>query len=394
MTAPRLQFSPETFFRMPLGQLEAAADRPRNFPLFIYLERNDRLLLRFEAGEPISLAQLALYVRNGLTDFWCPVEFLDDWNLYLRESGQQGEDSAPAAGIPDGDASAPVPTPTPTAPPAAVLPIDQVLKPRSELAVEAINIVESVELSDSERSALLSKVARDVAGLLEGIRADDADGLKAVLLRCQEFAEDVVRVAASTHQSREIYDAISLIKVMVPEHSGVSASLAVIFAMGLGHSDAYSLAELSMASSVHDLGLLRVDQEIVSKDWDQLSEEEEEALRGHVAETLDLLDERGVPLTPSMRILIEQHHERHDGTGYPKGLVSFEIDEMASILSVADQMDDYMSGRRGGLKLSPSEAIRRICDSNAFAPEMAEAVAQMIGVSKAEKLGESEAAVA
>lgn len=52
-----------------------------------------------------------------------------------------------------------------------------------------------------------------------------------------------------------------------------------------------------------------------------------------------------------------QHHERGDGSGYPRGLVDFEIHPFAKIIAIADVFDALTSNRSYRKKMLPSEAI-------------------------------------
>ena len=55
-----------------------------------------------------------------------------------------------------------------------------------------------------------------------------------------------------------------------------------------------------------------------------------------------------------------QHHERIDGSGYPRGLVDFEIHPFAKIIAVADVFDALTSNRVYRKKMLPIDAIKLI----------------------------------
>ena len=71
---------------------------------------------------------------------------------------------------------------------------------------------------------------------------------------------------------------------------------------------------------------------------------------------------------------ILSHHERWDGTGYPRGLQGGEIPLLARITAVVDAYDVMTHGRPYKKPLSRSEALEecRRCSGNQFDPELVE----------------------
>lgn len=100
-------------------------------------------------------------------------------------------------------------------------------------------------------------------------------------------------------------------------------------------------AELSDAALVHDVGKVGVPDELLHK-LGPLTPPERDQVREH-AELAARIAE-GV-LSPEQVDWIRTHHERPDGTGYPRGLSEHEIPEGAALLSVADAWDVMTSGR-------------------------------------------------
>lgn len=99
---------------------------------------------------------------------------------------------------------------------------------------------------------------------------------------------------------------------------------------------------LRFASQIHDIGKISIPTEILTKPT-SLNPMEVAMLRSHAQAGYDILK----PLTfpwPIAKIIL-QHHERLDGSGYPKGLKGDEICLEAKILAVADTVEAMTSNR-------------------------------------------------
>lgn len=93
---------------------------------------------------------------------------------------------------------------------------------------------------------------------------------------------------------------------------------------------------LRMAAAIHDLGKILVPAAILNKSG-PLSEPEMVIIRSHPQTAYDIL--KGIDFPWPLAETIYQHHERLDGTGYPRGLKGEEILLEARILAVADVFD-------------------------------------------------------
>jgi len=119
---------------------------------------------------------------------------------------------------------------------------------------------------------------------------------------------------------------------MVAHQANVS-----VFAMKLGLAlkfGASQLFDLGVASLIHDLGIWGLPDAVLGKK-DKLTESEREAVRGHSIMGRDLLAPFR-PEHPSLAEVIYQHHERGNGTGYPRGLKIKDIHRHAILICFAD----------------------------------------------------------
>src|SRR5215211_810767 len=125
------------------------------------------------------------------------------------------------------------------------------------------------------------------------------------------------------------------------EHTRRVALRAVQVGEELGLSPV-RLRELATGAIVHDIGKLAIPDAILQKPG-KLSREEFDAVKRHSETGSKTLKELG--FRESVRQLVLDHHERLDGSGYPRGLASPAITLDARILAVCDVYDALISTR-------------------------------------------------
>jgi HD-GYP domain-containing protein (c-di-GMP phosphodiesterase class II) len=99
---------------------------------------------------------------------------------------------------------------------------------------------------------------------------------------------------------------------------------------------------IELAASIHDVGKIGVPAEILGKPG-RLSEAEMDVVRSHAQAGYEIV--KNVQFAWPIAEMVWQHHERLDGSGYPRGLKGDQIMLEARIISVADVVD-AMAGAR------------------------------------------------
>mgnify|MGYP002345498078 CR=1 FL=1 len=118
------------------------------------------------------------------------------------------------------------------------------------------------------------------------------------------------------------------------------------------------LKELAIGALLHDLGMVCIDPEILTKPG-RLSEKEMDKVKEHSKFGFNLL--RGMrQLSVISAHAAYQHHEREDGSGYPKGLTGENIHLYGKIVAVADSYDAMTSQRVYKKALWSHEAIEEL----------------------------------
>jgi HD-GYP domain-containing protein (c-di-GMP phosphodiesterase class II) len=116
------------------------------------------------------------------------------------------------------------------------------------------------------------------------------------------------------------------------------------------------IKEVAAAFFLHDIGKCRVPPDILMKKG-PLSPVEWKVIRNHVEDGCKILSEQNL-LTREAQIIISQHHERHDGSGYPHNVRGDKIHPHARICSIADVFDGLTSFRPFRKEFSSFEAMK------------------------------------
>ncbi|OEF98392.1 HD-GYP domain-containing protein [Desulfuribacillus alkaliarsenatis] len=137
-------------------------------------------------------------------------------------------------------------------------------------------------------------------------------------------------------------------------HSVNVGIISVILGVGLKYSKD-KLIELGIGATLHDVGKTLIPIEILNKPG-ILNELEYDLMKEHSMLGFEILKEQpGIPLISAHVAL--QHHERWNGSGYPRGLAKLEQHEYARITAIADVYDALTSTRSYRKAYLPHEAV-------------------------------------
>ena len=138
------------------------------------------------------------------------------------------------------------------------------------------------------------------------------------------------------------------------------------------------IKELTTGALLHDIGMVCVDPQILAQPR-HLSDEEMAAVREHTNYGYQLL-RSAWDLSILVAHVAYQHHERMDGSGYPKGITGKDIHLYGKIVAVADSYETMTTGRVYRKALWSHEAIRQLKDSapEKYDPDVVEAIASSV----------------
>src|SRR6266851_3438144 len=129
---------------------------------------------------------------------------------------------------------------------------------------------------------------------------------------------------------------------------------------------------LGMGAWLHDIGKLAIPDSILLKPG-ALNEQERQIMERHVELGYDLV--KGIPFLADAAEIILAHHERRNGSGYPRGLSGDDIPMCARIFAVADSFDAMTSDRpyRLALPLRTAQNVIYAGSGELFYPEIVDA---------------------
>ncbi len=162
-------------------------------------------------------------------------------------------------------------------------------------------------------------------------------------------------------------------------HSVSVCALLVSFCRAMGmEADTIHLA--GIGGLLHDIGKVKVPDKILNKPG-RLSDEEFKVMKCHVVESKKILAETDGIAETSIQVAA-QHHERHDGSGYPEGLKGEAITQMGQMAAICDVYDAITSERCYHKGLVPHEALRKIFEWSKFHfnPALVQAFLRTIGI--------------
>jgi putative nucleotidyltransferase with HDIG domain len=152
------------------------------------------------------------------------------------------------------------------------------------------------------------------------------------------------------------------LKRYVSRHCLNVSKLAMFLArsLGMGSED---VREVAICGLLHDVGMMKVKQEVFTKHA-ALDQEEWEQVKGHPIEGALLLTKEVVLRDVVARVALE-HHEKPDGTGYPAGKKKAETHVYARLINVVDTYGAMVSPRAHRLPMLPYQAMRVVMDEGA-----------------------------
>jgi putative nucleotidyltransferase with HDIG domain len=141
------------------------------------------------------------------------------------------------------------------------------------------------------------------------------------------------------------------------DHSLNVGMLAGFLGMNMGYTHQGILQNLITGGYLHDIG-----KAMVQIDEEDTPEEYAEKMRGHSSLGVKMLDVQA-DIPEEVKMIVGQHHEYSDGSGYPDGLKKFDIYDLAKLIAIVNIFDETVRAAKGSMKERQIAAIH-VLDKN------------------------------
>jgi HD-GYP domain-containing protein (c-di-GMP phosphodiesterase class II) len=140
-------------------------------------------------------------------------------------------------------------------------------------------------------------------------------------------------------------------------HAIMVSSICTMMGVSMGWTRSGTLERLALGGLLHDLGKLNLPADIISKAFYDMTHDEKIIYRSHCEFGRDTLSKmRGIP--DDVRLMVFEHHEFADGSGFPRGIKDLFISPFGRVLITANQFTEQVLGF--GDKLQTNHAVRAI----------------------------------
>lgn len=250
--------------------------------------------------------------------------------------------------------------------------------------MDGIEMIQRIKHIKEQQSVLITTAHSDSQYLLDAIKSHvdgyilkpfDFDELNAELFKVSQRIqainknEEYKKYLQSMLQKQKkemdenyektLYSIVELIEqrdTYTAGHSKRVAYYCELIAKEMGYSEE-DCTTIHQAGILHDVGKIETPDAVLLNPK-ALNELEYKLIQEHVKVGYKLLD--SIPMFKRLAPIVESHHERYDGTGYPRGLKGEEINEFSRIMIVADAFDAMTTNRIYKARKTIAEALTEL----------------------------------
>jgi putative nucleotidyltransferase with HDIG domain len=231
-----------------------------------------------------------------------------------------------------------------------------------------------LETERARAAAICGKARRAMVAMFQELRMGQAVDAEKMLPIVDEISQSVLRNSDAL---------LGLVRLKTKNdytymHSVAVCALMVALARQIGMPE-NEVREAGLAGLLHDIGKMTVPNGILDKPG-TLTEEEFRVIKSHPVSGYRILSNgSGVP--KSALDVVLHHHEKIDGSGYPRGLMEAQISRLARMAAVCDVYDALTSDRPYKAGWCPTKAIRTMAGwKGHFDPFVIQAFVKSVGI--------------
>ena len=234
---------------------------------------------------------------------------------------------------------------------------------------------QSIEKELPQADIAFHDLSQAMQGVFKNIRNGQLINIKETKQAAKEMVESIIRnpdafVWLARVKEKDSYSY---------EHSIRAAILAIVFGRHLGLPPV-PLQNLAMGVLLSEVGMAKIPDKLL-KNNGKLSDEEYEIVKKHVEYSAEIL--ASTPgISDQVLQIVWSHHERHNGSGYPRQLRNQQIHPLGKIAGIVDCYDALTSPRSHARPKTASDAVSMLYKMRGkeFQSELVEQFIQAIGL--------------
>ncbi|GFR36444.1 HD-GYP domain-containing protein [Thermobrachium celere] len=199
--------------------------------------------------------------------------------------------------------------------------------------------LDDIKAQDAEFLQLKSQAVRSVSTVFSKLQYNNVNEVRNTLdtiLNIVEYLLENKDINSTYLLELKTFDNYTFI------HSLNTCVLALFFGVNLNYTR-NMLVDLGMGALLHDIGKTKIPSDILNKKG-KLTPEEFEIMKKHTVYGYDIVKNINY-LSERSRLVVLEHHERYDGSGYPMQLKGENISKFARIACISDVYDAIVSDR-------------------------------------------------
>ena len=220
-----------------------------------------------------------------------------------------------------------------------------------------------LRINNAIKMGVYQNMLKDHKRLLEAQVKEKTKDLQNALIEVQNSEKDIISILSKTAEYRDNETSAHTLRV---------GEMAANMAQKLGWDDD-KVELMRLAAPMHDIGKVGIEDHILLKPG-KLDEEEFLRMKEHSNIGNSILSQKQTPLLNLAAEIAFSHHEKYDGSGYPRGLKEDDIPLSGAIVAVVDVFDALLSERpyKKAFSLEKTLDIIREGSGSHFHPKIVE----------------------
>jgi putative nucleotidyltransferase with HDIG domain len=201
-------------------------------------------------------------------------------------------------------------------------------------------VVGAARIADASKLAVLSDATSAVFR-----EAESCGFSESTFTHSKIVVEATLQLAANQPTLSSLIEKISAMAPDAARHAMAVSLLASMIGTGHDWVKSATLEKLALGGMLHDIGKLMLPKDLLEKKPHFLTKDERTILRSHPELGREMLSRaRNVP--EDVVLIVAEHHELADGSGFPRGLKDFQISPLARVVALANAFAGLLAESR------------------------------------------------